>query len=323
MLVILCTASIPARHNSFSGFVLDITTGKVARPMNAPYPQTHSRSGFLLEQWSRGLSEALGALESPQFDRIVFQAISRLVQIDFTVAFAYRGRVRPLILACTVEEPYRRVMLDDYVSGPYLLDPFFQAALSGTKSGCYRLASFAPDHFRQSEYYRKHYHRTQIGEEVGFFFELPDHVTGVLSVLRWRQHSPISRPEFSILQAIEPSLRAIVIKRWSDVSRQMDRPQRAEGERGFGNEFFDNLKSFGGSQLSLREHQIVSLILQGHSTESIARQLDLSPGTVKVHRRNVYRKLGISSQAELFAAFLESMRGREVERTGARVQTAG
>lgn len=292
--------------------------------MNAQYSQTHSRSAFLLEQWSRGVGEILAALESAQFDHVLLKAISRLVQIDFTVAFAYRGRVQPLVLGCTVEETYRRVMLDDYESGPYLLDPFFHAALSGTNSGCYRLSSFAPDHFRQSEYYRKHYHRTQIGEEIGFFFELRDHVTGVLSVLRWRRRSPISRPEFSILQAIEPTLRAIVVKRWSDAGKRMDKPPGAESERGApGNEFFDDFKSFGGSQLSLREHQIVSLILQGHSTESIARQLDLSPGTVKVHRRNVYRKLGICSQAELFAAFLESMREREVERTNHSVQIAG
>lgn len=294
--------------------------------MGAPHSERHSRSGFLLEQWSRGVGEILATLESPQFDRSVFKAISRLVQIDFTVAFAYRGRVRPLILGCTVDEKmYRRVMLDDYISGPYLLDPFFHAALSGTRSGCYRLSSFAPDHFRQSEYYRKHYHRTQIGEEIGFFFELPDHVTGVLSVLRWRrQGSPISRPEFSMLQAIEPALRPILVKRWSDASKRMKKSESTEGARNeLGNEFFDDFESFGAPQLSLREHQIVSVILQGHSTESIARQLDLSPGTVKVHRRNVYRKLGISSQAELFAAFLESIRGREIKRTSHRVQMAG
>ena len=293
--------------------------------MDAPYPQTRSQSGFLLEQGSRGVGEILAALESPQFDHVVFRAISRLVQIDSTVTFAYRRHSRPLILGCVVEDPYKRVMVDDYISGPYLLDPFFHAALTGTRSGCYHLSSFAPDHFRQSEYYRKHYHRTQIGEEIGFFFELPDHVTGVLSVVRWRQHSSISRPEFSVLQAIEPALRAIFIKRWRDASKRMDKPGGIEDEQGaLGNEFLDNFKSFGGSQLSLREHQIVSLILQGHSTESIARQFDLSPGTVKVHRRNVYRKLGISSQAELFAAFLESMRAREVERSASyRVQTAG
>jgi DNA-binding CsgD family transcriptional regulator len=59
-----------------------------------------------------------------------------------------------------------------------------------------------------------------------------------------------------------------------------------------------------GKPLSARERQIVTLVLQGHSTESIARHLDISPGTVKIHRKNIYRKLAISTQAELFAAFL-------------------
>src|SRR5258705_67142 len=59
-----------------------------------------------------------------------------------------------------------------------------------------------------------------------------------------------------------------------------------------------------GKPLSARERQIVTLVLQGHSTESVARHLDISPGTVKIHRKNIYRKLAISTQAELFAAFL-------------------
>jgi DNA-binding CsgD family transcriptional regulator len=53
----------------------------------------------------------------------------------------------------------------------------------------------------------------------------------------------------------------------------------------------------------------VSYVLQGHSTESIARHLDISPGTVKIHRKNIYRKLGISTQAQLFASFLRSLPG--------------
>ena len=46
------------------------------------------------------------------------------------------------------------------------------------------------------------------------------------------------------------------------------------------------------------------MILQGHSTRSLAHHLDISPGTVKIHRKNMYRKLNISTQAELFAAYL-------------------
>ncbi|MGL4490227.1 MAG: helix-turn-helix domain-containing protein, partial [Rhizobiaceae bacterium] len=42
---------------------------------------------------------------------------------------------------------------------------------------------------------------------------------------------------------------------------------------------------------------------QGHSSESIGLQLGISTGTVKVHRRNIYRKLAITSQTQLFTLF--------------------
>jgi DNA-binding CsgD family transcriptional regulator len=62
--------------------------------------------------------------------------------------------------------------------------------------------------------------------------------------------------------------------------------------------------------LTSREKQVVDLVLQGHSTESIARALRIVPGTVKVHRRNIYRKLKIKSQAGLFARFVEIIDAR-------------
>jgi hypothetical protein len=46
------------------------------------------------------------------------------------------------------------------------------------------------------------------------------------------------------------------------------------------------------------------MILQGHSTQSIALHLDIAPGTVKIHRKNIYRKMQISTQAELFSVFM-------------------
>lgn len=52
--------------------------------------------------------------------------------------------------------------------------------------------------------------------------------------------------------------------------------------------------------LSPRERQIVSLILLGYSSEAIGHRLDISLYTVKDHRKKIFRKLGISSIAELF-----------------------
>ena len=47
--------------------------------------------------------------------------------------------------------------------------------------------------------------------------------------------------------------------------------------------------------------EVALLILRGHSSVSIGLRLGISPQTVKVFRKQLYRKCGISSQAELFA----------------------
>jgi DNA-binding CsgD family transcriptional regulator len=55
--------------------------------------------------------------------------------------------------------------------------------------------------------------------------------------------------------------------------------------------------------LSDREAQVVRLLLAGLRVPRIARQLDLSPSTIRNQLSMVYRKLGISSQQELILLF--------------------
>jgi DNA-binding NarL/FixJ family response regulator len=52
---------------------------------------------------------------------------------------------------------------------------------------------------------------------------------------------------------------------------------------------------------------VLQLILHGHSSQSIAGKLDIALRTVKLHRQNLYQKLDISSQAELFYLFIDSL----------------
>ncbi|RTF06923.1 response regulator transcription factor, partial [Serratia marcescens] len=56
--------------------------------------------------------------------------------------------------------------------------------------------------------------------------------------------------------------------------------------------------------LTPREREIVDLILAGCSSQQIADRLFISLGTVKNHRKNIYGKLNIGSQAELFSLLL-------------------
>jgi len=51
--------------------------------------------------------------------------------------------------------------------------------------------------------------------------------------------------------------------------------------------------------LGQRETQVLRLVAVGRSSKQIARNLDISPSTVEVHRRNIMRKLGLHKAADL------------------------
>lgn len=59
------------------------------------------------------------------------------------------------------------------------------------------------------------------------------------------------------------------------------------------------------SQLTTREVDIIRLVVKGHSTSTIANELNLSPHTISTHRKNIIRKLKIKSPVELVAHALE------------------
>jgi len=56
--------------------------------------------------------------------------------------------------------------------------------------------------------------------------------------------------------------------------------------------------------LTRRERDIIALILSGQPNLCIASKLGISRGTVKNHRRRIYRKFDIASERELFVIFL-------------------
>jgi two-component system nitrate/nitrite response regulator NarL len=53
------------------------------------------------------------------------------------------------------------------------------------------------------------------------------------------------------------------------------------------------------SSLTQREIELLRLVQNSRSNKEIAYALNLSEGTVKVHLNNMFRKLGVSSRAEL------------------------
>ncbi|AYD00623.1 helix-turn-helix transcriptional regulator [Neorhizobium sp. NCHU2750] len=268
--------------------------------------------GIDLEALSTALNTTVGktTMTDAQFGETFCQIMASLVSFDYVVAFAYRGNERPIDLYSTFDSAEHIVFVALYQAGPYFLDPFYHAAIEH-RQGVLRMRDLAPDRFFSSEYYRNYYVQTGLAEEVGFFVNVDHNITIVLSLMRKKSRGGFPPVEFSKLQAIEPLISAMVGQYWNSFASRFDRQlscgrdQTRRPDRKADIAAADT--AWLGLNLTARETAIVDLVLQGHSSESIGLKLDISTGTVKVHRRNVYRKLGISSQTQLLSLYLKSM----------------
>ncbi|MBI1173201.1 helix-turn-helix transcriptional regulator [bacterium] len=218
--------------------------------------------------------------------------------------FGYHGTARPLDLHDDFPSLKRQVFVTDYQAGPYLLDPFYQAAQRPVAPGLYRLRDLAPDRFYQGEYFRNYYVQTGLAEELGYFVDLPQGAMAVLSLMRAER--PFSQREFRDLAAMVPLVSAVARRHWADLSQQF-RAKAPGGPDGLQSRVAQAFGSFGNGILTPREREVAEHTLKGHSAEAVGALLGISPGTVRIHRRNIYTKLRISSQGELFSRFIGAL----------------
>ena len=60
--------------------------------------------------------------------------------------------------------------------------------------------------------------------------------------------------------------------------------------------------------LTPRERQIAELVCNGLRNGSIAKYLQIKPGTVKTHTRNIYRKVHVKSKIAMLLRFITDSR---------------
>ena len=188
-----------------------------------------------------------------------------------------------------------------YHDGPYLLDPFYNRFLAGTTDGCFRLSELAPDGFLRSEYFSSYYRHLEVGDELGLLTALGSGSAAHISITRRRGRPRFTRRDHDWLAATAPLAREAV-RRMNEVQSPVANDRSA---------LHDSLRQayrhFGASVLTERERDVVHLLLQGNSAKAIARGLNISPETARNHLKRVYPKLGVASQAELFALFFKAL----------------
>lgn len=254
---------------------------------------------------STALAEAIkvaGHAGPGEFERALLAWLGLHARFDHSVVFAYRGSARPPMLYETFSPAESHVFVALYQDGAYLLDPFHRAAIGGCE-GFRRMRELVPDRFYTSEYFRSYYSQTGLAEEVGFFVQLPEQTSVVWSLMRLAASGPFGTAEVRGLRDLAPIVLALCAQHWRDLPEFGEAGSRVTTLPLPGSDL-DRARLWASQSLTAREGEIVNLVLQGHSSDSISRLLHISTGTVKVHRRNIRHKLGIHSQAGLFARFL-------------------
>lgn len=248
-------------------------------------------------------AEVLAALNSPILPRTLAELLRQVAPFSYTVMFGYRGADQPIDLYDDFPPGKRKIFVTDYQAGPYMLDPFFLAASRSVAPGLYRLRDLAPDRFYQGEYFRSYYVQTGLAEEIAYFVTLPDQSTLTLSLMR--AEKPFSQKEFATLAAVFPFVAATARRHWPGLDQTLDKSGRSL-RRQQGQMTYD-LGSFGLGLLTPREREVAEFTLKGHSAESAGQIMGIAAGTVRIHRRNIYSKLNINSQGELFSRFLSTL----------------
>lgn len=248
------------------------------------------------------VARIIDALDTDNFPEALSKALKNIVEFEFTVIFGYVGSSRPLALYNDFPPLRRRLHVDEYLNGPYLLDPFFLASTASVEPGLWRLSQIAPDRFYQGEYFRSYYAQTGLAEEIGYLVDVHNGLSIVISLMR--QDRKFSKAEMRVLTAVCPMIDAACRRHWRSTAKQgvSHVPVMEKNvERAF--------RSIGEGVLTPREREVVELTLRGHSADAVGKLLGISPGTVRIHRKNIYSKLRINSQGELFSEFLTAIVG--------------
>lgn len=263
------------------------------------------------------LAEAVRRLTRPGFESALWAWFHRAVAPDNLIVLAYRDGIAPQVLFrhSAPGSPVFGQLESTYLGGAYLLDPYHALHLARVPAGLYRLSDVAPDAFQRSRYFNDYYRQTTLVDELTFVAYPSPGVTLNLCLGRDGQsHRAFEVRAIEVCQRIAPVVVALAEEHWSGLAAAAVPPEAVARK------IRDRLAE-ADIRLTPRQADVALLILQGHSSASIALELRVSPQTVKVFRRQLYARCGLSSQAELFGLLMPLLgTPREPDQADARLR---
>ncbi len=255
----------------------------------------------MLETLIPAMARVTENLGKDSFANSMMQLFEHICPVQSLAAFTFFDQERPQLLTDihVLGIISKQASMHRYLAGAYLLDPYFQACQEQKASGLYRLSELAADDFEQGEYFKQYFQFANFADEVGYLLKIEQ---GYIHLSLCRTE-PFSGESKTLLATLGPWVLAVMTQHWQEIDSVEPEAKQDDMHKRLQQAF----SQFGQSFLTQREAEIARLLLQGHSTKSMAERLGISVETIKVHKRNLYSKLDISSQSELFSLFLNSL----------------
>ncbi len=197
--------------------------------------------------------------------------------------------------------------LEKYLGGLYLLDPIYDMYRSCETRGVVHVSAEQLETQERMRVYSSYFRHLGASNEVGSLHQISPDVCVHLSILIEDDHQDQTERVIAIMTDMEKLTTSMFAQHYAGLTMTAE-PDLTD-RRTLHLQVSETLERFGCDRLTERETEVAQCLLRGHSAKSMARLLDLSPGTISIHRSNVYRKMNVGSQAELSSLFLEQLLG--------------
>lgn len=247
-----------------------------------------------LEVWNREIAAAVAHLGKADFYTALVEAMAATLPVDYPQVWRYTlGTAEPTVLFHRLSGSKCRQQVEQYRSGECRHDPFYTLSHSDDLDAGFVHWRAATDTERVCLYDGQ-----DVCDEVVFVAKVDARTRIHLCLMRSRTARYFSPAELALLRACSPMVVQLINQHVQLV--QAARPSVEAGVR-------RAVSLFGQSLLTAREQDVLGLMLGGYATRFAADKLGISTETLRRHRKNIYQKLDVSSQSEVFSLFINSL----------------
>jgi DNA-binding CsgD family transcriptional regulator len=254
---------------------------------------------------AQALGPAVSSIGRPEFFARLMASLSGFVPFTNTdlvvVELAPEVEVAPVLIGVeSSEDRYPAAIRYRYIPQGFRRCPEIALLRGGLPAGIYSMTNLGASRFLDSPSYEDYFRWLGVSNFYDLFGDLGDGRVAGWSVGRYLGEPEFAPHEDRTLRQLAPLLIPLITRHCQLALPAQVGPAAhiaLQGELALA----ALIGRLAKEKLSERERQIAILVARGLSTKQIARRLDIAPMTEAVHRRNIFRKLGLRSQVDLMA----------------------